>query len=94
MYSVSDVNNCAKPDPALYIHTTTKLNVSPTVSIAIEDSAHGIRAAKQAGLFCIGLNSGKNKALLYEADYIVECHLFSISGQCGLEFISCYFFVE
>ncbi len=74
MYSISDVNNCAKPDPALYIHTTTKLNVSPTVSIAIEDSSHGIRAAKQAGLFCIGFNSAKNKALLYEADYIVDSY--------------------
>lgn len=74
IYSVSDVNDCAKPDPALYIYTMQKLKVTPATSIAIEDSAHGIRAAKQAGLFCIGFNSAKNKTLLREADYIVDTY--------------------
>ncbi|MGB8366972.1 MAG: HAD family phosphatase [Candidatus Babeliales bacterium] len=72
IYSISDVNNCAKPDPALYLYAMKKLKVDPTTSIAIEDSTHGIRAAKKAGLFCIGFNSAKNKALLREADYIID----------------------
>jgi len=74
LYSITDVNNCAKPDPALYIYTIKKLNITPTTAIAIEDSAHGIQAAKQAGLFCIGFNSAKNKALLKKADYIVDTY--------------------
>jgi len=74
MYSVSDVNNCAKPDPALYIHASKQLNVDSKDCIAIEDSAHGICAAKKAGIFCIGFNSAENRALLHEADYIVDTY--------------------
>ncbi len=74
MYSVSDVNNCGKPDPALYIHASRQLNVDSNDCIAIEDSAHGICAAKQAGIFCIGFNSAENRALLHEADYIVDTY--------------------
>ncbi len=74
MYSVSDVNNCGKPDPALYIHASKQLNVNSNDCIAIEDSAHGICAAKQAGIFCIGFNSAENRALLHEADYIVDAY--------------------
>lgn len=74
MYSLSDVHNCAKPDPALYIHASKQLNINTNDCIAIEDSSHGIRAAKQAGIFCIGFNSSKNRALLREADYIVNSY--------------------
>ncbi len=74
MYSVSDVNNCGKPDPALYIHASKQLDVDSDDCIAIEDSAHGICAAQQAGIFCIGFNSAENRALLHEADYIVNTY--------------------
>jgi beta-phosphoglucomutase-like phosphatase (HAD superfamily) len=43
----------AKPSPALYLAALDRLNLSPTEAIAIEDSPNGIRAAKDAALFCL-----------------------------------------
>ena len=72
MYCITDVGYLGKPDPAIYLHTAKKLDIKPRNCIAIEDSNCGIRAAKSAGMFCIGINTGKNRALLQEADLIVE----------------------
>lgn len=72
VYNISHVNNKGKPDPAIYLHTAQALGFSPAECIAIEDSAHGIKAAKKAGLFCIGFNSSGNHAQLQESDMIVN----------------------
>jgi beta-phosphoglucomutase len=61
-----------KPHPDIYIYAAQKIAVDPVVCVAIEDSAHGIKAAKQAGMFCIGINTSKNYEQLKEADYIIE----------------------
>lgn len=72
IYNITHVNNKAKPDPDLYLHVAQRLGVKPEECIAIEDSAHGIRAAKRAGMFCIGINTAKNHEALKEADIIIE----------------------
>ncbi len=72
IYNISHVNNRAKPDPTLYLYTAEKLDVDPKNCIAIEDSPHGIRAAKDAGMFCIGYNSSKDHDQVKEADIIVN----------------------
>ena len=72
IYNISHVGNKAKPDPDVYLHVAKQLKVKPEECIAIEDSAHGIRAAKQAGMFCIGINSAKNREALKEADLIID----------------------
>jgi beta-phosphoglucomutase len=72
IYDVSHVNYKNKPDPALYLHAAEQLGVQPSKAIAIEDSAHGIRAAKCAGLFCIGINTSRRIEQLKEADCIVN----------------------
>ena len=72
IYSIDCVNNICKPDPAIYLHAALNLKVFPDQCIAIEDSAHGIAAAKAAGMYCIGINSNKNKNCLKQADYIVD----------------------
>jgi HAD superfamily hydrolase (TIGR01509 family) len=72
LYNISCVGMVCKPDPALYIHAALKLEVDPRDCIAIEDSPHGIRAAKRAGMKCIGINTGKDRSVLHEADLIVE----------------------
>lgn len=56
MYCLNDVH-AGKPDPAIYLHTAQKLDVDPAHCIVIEDSTHGVIAATQAGMFCIGINS-------------------------------------
>jgi HAD superfamily hydrolase (TIGR01509 family) len=44
-----------KPDPALYQAALEALGVQPQEAIALEDSPHGIAAAKRAGLFCVAV---------------------------------------
>jgi HAD superfamily hydrolase (TIGR01509 family) len=44
-----------KPDPALYQAAMEALGVQPQEAIALEDSPHGIAAAKRAGLFCVAV---------------------------------------
>ena len=72
VYSISAIGNIAKPNPDIYLHAAYKLGVLPSECIAIEDSAHGIRAAKAAGMHCIGINTSKNRQSLRESDAIVE----------------------
>ena len=74
IYNISDVNNKYKPFPDLYLFAANKLNLDPQHCIAIEDSKHGIRAAKSAGMFCIGINTSKNKEFLKEADLIIDSY--------------------
>jgi HAD superfamily hydrolase (TIGR01509 family) len=72
IYNVSHVNFANKPAPDLYLHAAKQLCVNPAVCIAIEDSTHGITAAKAAGMFCIGINTARNRQALAQADCIVD----------------------
>jgi HAD superfamily hydrolase (TIGR01509 family) len=74
IYHIDMVERVCKPNPAIYLYAAKQINIDPKDCIAIEDSAHGIKAAKAAGMYCIAINSGKNRALLHEADEIVECY--------------------
>ena len=44
-----------KPDPELYVAAVKDLGVSGPESVAFEDSPNGIKAAKEAGLFCVAV---------------------------------------
>lgn len=72
VYNITHVNNRAKPEPDVYLHAAESLGVKPEECIAIEDSAHGIRAAKRAGMFCIGINTSNDRNALKEADLIID----------------------
>lgn len=72
LYSISCVGNVCKPDPAIYEHAARQLEVDAKSCLVIEDSRHGIIAAKRAGMTCIGINTGQNREQLREADFIVE----------------------
>jgi len=72
LYNISCVGNVCKPDPAIYTHVAKQLAVAPEACIAIEDSFHGVMAAKRAGMRCIGINTGKDRDALRYADVIVE----------------------
>lgn len=74
VYGISYVDNICKPHPAIYLYVANKLGVNPSECIAIEDSAHGIKSAQAAGMFCIGLNTLKNYNQVKEADLIVESY--------------------
>lgn len=72
IYNISCVNNVCKPNPALYLHAAAQLGVKPEECIAIEDSAHGINAAVDAGMFCIGINTSKNLEQLQRSHLIID----------------------
>lgn len=44
-----------KPAPDLYLAALRSLKVRAEATVALEDSAQGIAAAKAAGLFCVGV---------------------------------------
>lgn len=50
-----DDGMAGKPDPAVYIEACSRLGVEPSASLAVEDSANGVRAAKAAGMVCIAV---------------------------------------
>ena len=71
LYNVSHVEK-PKPHPDLYLHAAAKLKEKASECIAVEDSAIGIAAAKAAGMFCIGINTGKDLAALRQADFVIN----------------------
>ncbi|PAM92912.1 ABC transporter ATP-binding protein [Flavobacterium sp. IR1] len=63
----------SKPNPAIFIHAAS-LSIAPKENcIVIEDSTNGVKAAKGAGIYCIGYNSYHSKMQdLSEADLIIN----------------------
>ncbi len=74
IYNIDMVNKVCKPNPAIFLHAARQINIDPKDCIVIEDSAHGIKAAKAAGMYCIAINTGNDRHLLHEADEIVDCY--------------------
>jgi HAD superfamily hydrolase (TIGR01509 family) len=63
----------AKPDPTSYRLACEALHANPKHSIAVEDSPHGVAAAKDAGLFVIATPHGLTSSLdLSRADVVAD----------------------
>ena len=70
--SGDDVNN-GKPDPEIFIKAADLISIKPENCLVIEDSANGVKAAKQAGMKCIGYsNPGSGNQDLTAADFILD----------------------
>lgn len=54
--SGSEINNF-KPAPDIFLEAASRLSLHPGKSLVIEDSTAGVKAAKSAGMFCIGFRS-------------------------------------
>ena len=80
----------SKPDPDIFLQAAARLGVAPHRCLVIEDSHHGVTAAKAAGMQCIGLmNPNSGDQSLEGADWryhnheqIVQHHLreFHVQG--------------
>jgi HAD superfamily hydrolase (TIGR01509 family) len=63
----------AKPRPTLYLEALERLEVAAAEAVAFEDSPNGIRAARAAGIYCVGVPNPVTAGLgLDEADLVVD----------------------
>lgn len=61
-----------KPDPAVYLTTAAKLDVTAINCMAIEDSYSGMLAAKKAGMTVIAFTNGNTKMNFDIADFKID----------------------
>lgn len=61
-----------KPDPEIYVNAASKLEVSSELCVAVEDSVSGIKAAKAAGMYVVGITTTHGKEELELADRVVN----------------------
>jgi len=81
----------SKPDPAIYRLAAQRLSISPERLVAVEDSVCGVRAARAAGLSCLGIALGENihSLVLAGADRVFP-NLVDLSiGDLGKLFNTC-----
>lgn len=61
-----------KPSPDLFLRALENLDVAASEAIVFEDSEHGIRAARSAGIFSVAVPNNVTKCLPFrDADLIV-----------------------
>ena len=62
-----------KPNPACYLLAAEDLNVSPSECVVFEDSFHGIRAGRDAGMRVVGVSTTiPENELQGKADFIIS----------------------
>jgi beta-phosphoglucomutase-like phosphatase (HAD superfamily) len=69
-----------KPAPDTYLAACVALGVEARRALAVEDSAHGVAAAKAAGLLCVVVPNSLTKGLDLSAadlrlDSLADCSL-------------------
>jgi HAD superfamily hydrolase (TIGR01509 family) len=63
----------SKPHPDIFIEAVRRLGVGAEACLVIEDSANGVRAAKAAGIRCLGFRNPTSAGQdLREADWVVD----------------------
>lgn len=72
IFSIEDIKCPPKPDPSIFLYAADKLNCDVKDCIVIEDSPKGISAAKDAGMYCIGITTTFPKKEISRADLIVN----------------------
>lgn len=71
--SAEDIDGDGKPAPDVYRYAASELGVPPDRCVAVEDSAHGVKAAIGAGMVCVGYRTDINdNQELSEATAVVE----------------------
>jgi len=63
----------SKPNPAIFLHAASLSKAPKENCIVVEDSTNGVKAAKAAGIYCVGYNSPHSKLQdLSDADLIIN----------------------
>jgi len=74
----------AKPDPGLYLHAARAMGVPPARTIVVEDSATGARAARAAGMRCIGYAGETPRAKLEAMGAVIITDMAELPPLIGL----------
>jgi HAD superfamily hydrolase (TIGR01509 family) len=61
-----------KPDPDIFLEVARRLQADPIKCIVIEDTPTGIEAARNAGMACVAVTTSFPRAVLREADWIID----------------------
>jgi HAD superfamily hydrolase (TIGR01509 family) len=64
-----------KPNPQIFLKTAEKLQTAPKRCVVVEDSVFGVRAAKSAGMACVGVAQGafsNDELARAHADFVVS----------------------
>ncbi|MUO79257.1 HAD-IA family hydrolase [Agrobacterium vitis] len=72
VYSAKDLGaERVKPKPDIYLHGAAQFNVKPQNCVVVEDSVHGIHAARAAGMRVVGF-TGASHTYPSHADRLTE----------------------
>ncbi len=64
-----------KPDPEPYLIALRKLNLPADKCVVVENAPLGIKSARAAGIYCIGITTTLENNYLEEADIVFENHI-------------------
>ncbi|GAA4999792.1 HAD-IA family hydrolase [Actinopolymorpha pittospori] len=60
-----------KPDPEVYLLALDRLGVTPAAAIAVEDTPHGVAAARSAGMATVAIPNAYMDAAMFGAADVV-----------------------
>ena len=69
--SAGDECKEGKPNPEVILKAANRLRVTPGNCLVIEDASPGVLAAKRAGMYALGYQSGFGNPNFEHADYVV-----------------------
>lgn len=72
IFTLTEVNNRSKPNPDLFLYAADRLGSRPDHCMVIEDSPHGVEAARRAGMKCTAIATTYPASLLCAADIVVK----------------------
>lgn len=73
-----------KPDPDLFLHAAAHFEVAPERCVVVEDSSFGVRAARAAGMRCVGYAPRGDGAELAALGAEVVGHMDELLDRLGL----------
>jgi beta-phosphoglucomutase len=68
--TAADVTH-GKPHPEIFLAAAQRLGLSVSECVVFEDAESGIKAAKQGGFYCIGVDRHQQSEYFQEADLVV-----------------------
>jgi HAD superfamily hydrolase (TIGR01509 family) len=75
----TDVDGRKKPDPAVYLAACAAIGVPPHTALAVEDSMHGVAAAKAAGMYCVAVPNEATQGMDFSQADVVLSSLADVS---------------